>query len=470
MTQIKPAVTTSRTGKWTPYPAYKDSGVEWLGEIPMHWEVKRLRFICRVNPSKIALSYLPTDTQVSFVPMEHIGEDGALSLEEIRTIEQVWQGYTYFRNGDVIIAKITPCFENGKGALCHRLLNGIGFGTTELHVLRANDETDPNFIFYLTRSKPFREIGAAMMYGAAGQQRVPEDFISDFLLGLPSLPEQHAITAFLDHETAKINTLIAKKERLIELLQEKRAALISHAVTKGLDPTVPMKDSGVEWLGEIPMHWEVKRLKFCLDSIEQGWSPTCENRPAEIDEWGVLKVGCVNGIEFNPNENKALPTETQPISELEIKQGDVLVSRANTRELLGSASVVKQVRPHLLLCDKLYRLKIRPDSLNPIYLVLAMGSSIIRFQLERDATGASNSMQNISQSTISNLVFPLADMSEQQAIVDYLDHETAKIDAFISRIRNGIEKLKEYSTALISAAVTGKIDVRETIGNQTEYT
>src|SRR5207253_6072819 len=156
-------------------------------------------------------------------------------------------------------------------------------------------------------------------------QNVSADKYANLPVPIPSLLEQSAIIAFLERETARINTLIAKKERLIDLLQEKRAALISHVVTKGLDPTVPMKDSGVEWLGEIPEHWEVKRLKFCLDSIEQGWSPTCENRPAEIDEWGVLKVGCVNGIEFHPNENKALPAETQPIYELEIKQGDVLV-------------------------------------------------------------------------------------------------------------------------------------------------
>ena len=223
---------------------------------------------------------------------------------------------------------------------------------------------------------------------------------------LPTFPEQLAVAAFLDRETAKINTLIAKKERLIKLLQERRSALISHAVTKGLDPTVKMKDLGVEWLGEIPEHWEVKRLKFCLQMIEQGWSPTCENRPAEMGEWGVLKVGCVNGIEFNQDENKALPKEMKPLPELEIKSGDVLMSRANTRELLGSASMVTPlVRPRLLLCDKLYRLKLLPETVSPVYFVLAMGSSIIRFQLERDATGASNSMQNVSQSTILILLF-----------------------------------------------------------------
>ncbi len=461
MTQTKPTpATTQPVGKWKPYLTYKDSGIEWLGEIPEHWEVKRLKFNCNINP-RPGLQNFPDDLEASFLPMECIGEDGSLLLDRTRTVEQVRQGYTNFQDNDVIVAKITPCFENGKGALCEGLLNGIGFGTTELHVLRANRESQPKYIYYLTKSHSFTEIGAAMMYGSAGQKRVPEEFVKNFPVATPPLTEQCAIAAFLDRETSKINTLISKKEHLIELLQEKRAALISQAVTKGLDANVAMKDSGIEWLGEIPAHWEMKRLKFCLRSIEQGWSPSCENRPAEAEEWGVLKVGCVNGVKFNPDENKALPAELVPLYDFEIKPGDVLISRANTRELLGSTSIVPEVRPHLLLCDKLYRLRLLPEALDATYFVLAMGSSTVRFQLERDATGASNSMQNISQATILNLVFPLPDVAEQQAITAYIGRETAKIDALISRIGEAIEKLKEYSIALISAAVTGKIDVRE---------
>ena len=255
--------------------------MEWLGEIPAHWEMKRLRFICQINPSKTELSYLPMDTQVSFLPMERIGEDGSTSLEEIRTIEQVKQGYTCFRDRDVIVAKIILALRMVRVRYVTELLNGIGFGTTELHVLRAKEETDPNFVFYLTRSEPFKEIGTAMMYGSAGQKRVPEDFINNFQVGFPPITEQHSIATFLDRETARIDNLIEKKERLIELLQEKRAALISHAVTKGLDPTVPVKDLGVEWLGEIPAHWEVKRLKFAA-SIYGGGTPIKK----------ILNIGC----------------------------------------------------------------------------------------------------------------------------------------------------------------------------------
>jgi type I restriction enzyme S subunit len=218
------------------------------------------------------------------------------------------------------------------------------------------------------------------------------------------------------------------------------------------------KDSGVEWLGEIPEHWKTKRVKHCLKLIEQGWSPSCENRIAEDDEWGVLKVGCVNGAEFNPDENKALPADLEPCQELEIKPGDVLMSRANTRELLGSTSVIKSVRPRLLLCDKLYRLKVNVSVVNSDYLVLSLGSTVARFQMERDATGASSSMQNIGQDTVQNLVLPLPDLVEQQAIASFLDRETAKIDALIAKKERLIELLQEKRTAIISHAVTKGLD------------
>ena len=213
----------------------KDSGVEWLREVPEGWIVKRLKYACQVNPSKSELADLSAETQVSFLPMELVGEDGMLSLGETRTIEQVWEGYTYFRDKDVIVAKITPCFENGKGALCNNLFNGIGFGTTELYVLRAKEGICPKYIYYLTKSRPFRALGAAMMHGTAGQQRVPDDFVKDFRLGFPSINEQQAIADFLDRETAKIDALINKIREGIEKLKEYRTALISAAVTGKID-------------------------------------------------------------------------------------------------------------------------------------------------------------------------------------------------------------------------------------------
>jgi type I restriction enzyme S subunit len=244
------------------YPAYKDSGVEWLGEVPEHWEELRLRFAAMLNPSKQESRLIGEKETVSFLPMEAIGEDGSLSLEQEKEVGEFLNGYTYFKEGDVCIAKITPCFENGKGAILRDLKGGIGFGTTELIVARPRTEImTAQFLDYLFRSSTFRSLGEAAMYGAGGQKRVPDSFVRDFASFLPPIAEQSAIATFLDRETAKIDALIAEQQRLIELLQEKRQAVISHTVTKGLNPDAPMKDSGVEWLGEVPEHWGVTRLK-----------------------------------------------------------------------------------------------------------------------------------------------------------------------------------------------------------------
>ncbi|MDD4913432.1 MAG: hypothetical protein PHW13_00165 [Methylococcales bacterium] len=247
---------------YRPYPAYKDSGVEWLGVVPEHWRVKRLRYAAQLNPSIKAELLVDSNAEVSFIPMESIGEDGSLNLEQTRTVADVRNGYSYFENDDVAFAKVTPCFENGKGTLFRNLLGGVGFGTTELTVLRPKDGIDARFLNYLVQSNRFRAFGKGAMTGAGGLKRVPDEFTRNFEAVWPLIEEQRSVSFHLDCETARIDALVSKKTRFIELLREKRQALITHAVTKGLDPNVKMKDSGVEWLGDVPEHWVVCKLSF----------------------------------------------------------------------------------------------------------------------------------------------------------------------------------------------------------------
>ena len=168
------------------YPNYKASGVEWLGDVPVGWEVKRLRFVATLNPSKSELAKLDRGTAVSFLPMEAVGDDGTLALDKEKTIGELETGYTYFRDGDVTMAKITPCYENGKGALMRGLTNGIGFGTTELIVARpVPSQTTGTYLHYLFISPDFRSIGESHMYGAGGQKRVPDAFVRNFATSLP---------------------------------------------------------------------------------------------------------------------------------------------------------------------------------------------------------------------------------------------------------------------------------------------
>ncbi len=214
----------------------KDSGIEWLGEVPVHWEVKRLRFVAELNPSKSEVATLDKEMLVSFLPMDAIGDDGRLNLEREKPIAEVETGYTFFRDGDVTVAKITPCFENGKGAVMRGLTQGIGFGTTELIVARPiASQVSSNYLHSLFTSVVFRKNGEGHMYGAGGQKRVPDDFVRNFEIAFPPLKEQQTIDAFLGSETAKFDTLTAEANRAIALLQEHRSTLISAAVTGKID-------------------------------------------------------------------------------------------------------------------------------------------------------------------------------------------------------------------------------------------
>ena len=439
------------------YPAYKDSGVEWLGEVPAHWVTTSLKYLAELNPKKS--EYQADQLQMcSFIPMEKL-KHGMIELDEERVIADVIGGYTYFEDGDVLQAKVTPCFENKNIAIAHDLTNGIGFGSSEINVLRPF-RVDGNFLYYRLQESAYMSMCIASMIGAGGLKRVPGEVINGFILALPTQNEQTQIARFLDHETARIDALIEEQQRLIELLKEKRQAVISHAVTKGLDPNVPMKDSGVEWLGEVPAPWEVIDLKYVIKNIGQGWSPQCDNFPAEEGEWGVLKVGCVNGGLFNADENKRLPDELEPAPELTINQDEVLVSRANTRELVGSAAVVDKDYPLLMLCDKLYRLRLISDKVIPQFLSFYLGGNVARSQIELSASGASDSMQNISQSAILDLPISLPPYHEQDWIVGALKAKLERSDQLSVEVSEQLSLLQERRSALISAAVTGKIDVR----------
>jgi len=420
---------------------------------------KRLRFLTQrgISPSRHAV--LRGATEATFLAMEAIGEQGSIDTSVVRPVEDVRSGYTMFFEGDVVVAKITPCFENGKGARILGTLNGVGFGTTELHVLSPSDQLDGRYLYYLTVSRPFRQLGEAEMTGAAGQKRVPEDFGRDFRVPILDIARQRAIADFLDAETARIDALIMAKEKLLTILAEKRRALITEAVTRGLDPSAPMRDSGIPWLGEIPAHWKDVRLRFLVDRIEQGWSPQADSREPSDDEWGVLKLSAVSRGKFDPTAAKAMPSELEPRVEYEVNEGDFLLTRANTPSLVGDACFVGATRPMLMLCDLIYRLRLRGDRIHGRYLSYFLVLPIGRTQIEADARGTSNSMVKISQEHIKGWRVPVPPVEEQMAIVEFLDQETAALDEMERATLLTVRLLRERREAVIAAAVTGQLDV-----------
>ena len=316
----------------------------------------------------------------------------------------------------------------------------------------------PDFLRYFIRGSQKNLLLDWRKQGATVES-IEQENLGNSVLPLPPVAEQRHVVSYLDRKTAQIDTLIQKKQALIGLLREQRTALINRAVTKGLDPTMPMRDSGIAWLGEVPEHWNITRFKYLYSNIEQGWSPSCEGRLAEPEEWGVLKVGCVNGQYFNESEHKALPAELDPKPELEVHPGDLLMSRANTRELVGSVSLVGAIRPRLLLCDKLYRIALNPD-VDARFVAHFLSAPATRLQVEQATSGASSSMQNISQEIVSELLIAVPPKNEQAEVANYVGAVSARIEAIISREEALLDRLGAFRTSLISEVVTGKIDVR----------
>ena len=213
----------------------RDSGIPWLGSLPKHWKIQRARFAISANPPAPRLRALKPDDEISFIPMDAVGVQGGLNLDQTRLLADVGGGYTEFQDGDVVVAKITPCFENGKAAIASGLMNGAAYGTTELHILRAGALVEKRFLFYVVTSDTFLKLGESEMYGAGGQKRVPPEFIKNFFVLLPPFGEQTEIANYLDAATAKADLMISKTESAITHLTEYRTALITAATTGKID-------------------------------------------------------------------------------------------------------------------------------------------------------------------------------------------------------------------------------------------
>ncbi|PXW95890.1 type I restriction enzyme S subunit [Sphaerotilus hippei] len=443
------------------YAHYKDSGVEWLGEVPAHWDSLRFsRAILAIKDGTHG-TFARTSDGLPLLSAKNVS-NGLIETTSAESLISVADHDAIVDNGFPVRGDILLTIVGTIGRVCvYPFDHPIAFQRSVCFV-RLSRGYRPTFFFYLIQSKFFQEQLQSRSKSSAQAGIYMGDVCATHLACPPSEIEQDCIATFLDHETTKLDALIAEQRTLIDLLKEKRQAVISHAVTKGLDPRVPMKDSGVEWLGEVPAHWETKRIKHLVESFEQGWSPQCEGYPVESDtEWGVLKVGCVNGGKFRREENKVLPMDIEPIPSLGICAGDLLISRANTRELVGSAAVADQNYSNLLLCDKLYRIKLKQQDCDPQFLGMYLGTASARGRIELSATGASSSMVNIGQSAILEMQLSLPPYGEQLQITSFLREETIRLGALTDEAQTTIALLQERRSALISAAVTGKIDVRQ---------
>ena len=440
------------------YPEYKESGVEWIGAIPKDWQVLKVKHVGSSNPSKTnPKTACLRDTLVVFLPMERVHTDGTIDQELRLPYSQLKNGYTYFEENDVLIAKVTPCFENGKIILVKNLATPVGFGSTEFIVIRPNTQKIfPPFLFYLLYNEPLRSIGKHFMTSAVGLKRVPTKFVENFQIPIPAYQEQTQIVNFLDRKTGQIDELICIKEQNIELLQEKRTVLINQVVTKGLDPNVEMKPSGVEWIGEIPDGWNAVPLTKYLESIIDYRGRTPEK--TESGRFLVTAKNIRNGrIDYKISQEFTSEDEYQRIMTRGIPQiDDVLFT---TEAPLGEVANVDDVS--IALAQRIIKFRPKSDRLNPYFLKYWILSYSFQSELHQYATGST--AQGIKASKLCLLKLNLPPLKEQTQIVNFLDRKTQQIDELISTEQRKIELLKEYRQSLISEAVTGKIDVRDEV-------
>ena len=437
--------------RFRPYPEYKDSGVEWLDQIPSHWNVKRLKFIASINDEVLAET---TDPQYEMTYVDIGGVDqyqGIVNREKYVFETAPSRARRKVREGDVIISTVRTYLR----AIAQieapesNLTVSTGFA-----VIRTGLIFSSRYAAYALRASYFIEKIVANSVGVS-YPAIDASKMSGFSASFPELMEQEAIAAFLDRETAKIDALIEKKERLIELLQEKRTALITQAVTKGLDPTVPMKDSGVEWLGKIPAHWGLKRLKRIVE-FRGGGTPSKDN----LDYWhGDILWVSPKDMKMSvviDTEDKITPQAVRESATKLVPAGAVLLV-VRSGILMHSIPVALSGRK-LTLNQDLKALIPRSDLLPEylFYLISGMQRKLLAEWKKEGATVESLEIDLVAQTPI-----PLPEECEQRSIAAFLDRESAKIDALMSKIREAITSLREYRTALISAAVTGKIDVRE---------
>ena len=444
-----------------PYPAYKPSGVEWLGEVPAHWEVLPNRAIfAEVNEQNFPQEQMLSVTITNGVIRQQELLEGT-SKKDASRLDRA--AYKLVQSGDIAYNKMRA-WQGAIGVSEYR-----GIVSPAYVVQRPLKGTISRYLHYLLRTPAFAKEAERWSYGITSDMWSlrPEHFKMIYAC-VPPLPEQTAIVRFLDHVDRRIQRYIRAKQKLIALLEEQKQAIIHQAVTGQIDvrtgqPYPAYKPSGVKWLGEVPAHWDVSRFKSLVRRIDQGVSPQADNYLAHGTTWGVLKAGCVNRGVFKETEHKRLAPDFVFDPILAVASGDVLVSRASgSPHLVGSVGRVTSLQYKLVLSDKTFR-PIFKQRIDPDFMVLAMNDRCYRQQVEQAISGAEGLANNLPLSSLRAFHFVVPPFDEQRAIVRYLQTLTRELSAAAIQVERKTALLREYRTRLIADVVTGKLDVREDV-------
>ena len=428
------------------YSSYKNSGVEWLGDVPEHWNLKRFCYLFAENKKKniglketnvLSLSY-------GNIKEKKIDDNKGLLPESFETYQIIEPNDIVFRFTDL---------QNDKRSLRSAISKYHGIITSAYIAVKTKQNAD--FYNYLFRAYDLQKVFYSM--GEGMRQSLKMDELNKMPVVLPSEDEQKRIVAFLNTETTRIDNLITKQEKLIELLEEQRKSIISHAVTKGLNPNTPMKDSGVEWLGEVPKHWEVvksKRLFWC-----KGGFAFSSDDFFEEGNYPVIRISNIQDKSISTDKIVYVNSCTKKVfNQFSAYTGDLIFCM--TGASLGKVGLLPKELSFALINQRVGRLDITSYAIKQFvfYLVSSHG---FQTNIRMLGVGLTDNFPNISSDLIGIVDVVLPPLVEQQGIVNHLEIENSKIDTLIEKQNQLIDKLKEYRASIISHAVTGKIDVRE---------
>ncbi|NLN57328.1 MAG: restriction endonuclease subunit S [Gammaproteobacteria bacterium] len=438
--------------KYQRYAEYKDSGVEWLGDIPSHWDMWKLSHAYNEIGSGTTPSTSNEENfegDIAWITTGELRENVILDTKKKvskKTIDQ-FPTLKKYPVGSVAIAMY--------GATIGRLgIFGIEATTNQACcVMTTSNVLNNKYLFYWLQAFKNEII---QLSSGGGQPNINQEKVASLKVSAPLIEDQIQIANFLDHETAKIDSLIEKQQKLIELLKEKRQAVISHAVTKGLNPDVPMKDSGVEWLGKIPSHWKTVFLKMIVD-VRDGTHDTPAYVEPTIKSYPLVTSKDVTSGWIDLSECKHISESDYRsiIKRSKVSKGDILMPMIGT---VGSPVIVKDELEIAIKNLALFRTSDENLKIYNKFLYYFLNSDECNIQFILEGRGG---VQNfVSLGTLRNLQLPYLSLNEQIEIADFLDHETTEIDKLINKVKQQIQLMQERRTALISAAVTGKIDVR----------
>lgn len=445
------------------YERYKDSGVEWLGKVPEHWDELPLKAVASYN-DEVLDDRTADDYELLYVDISSVDATTGISSKEALIYSSApSRARRRVKHGDVIVSTVRTYLR--AIARIHEPEENL-IVSTGFCVVRPRQRLFHGFLGYLVSSNYFVDAVISHSVGVSYPAINASDLVS-IKITLPPIPEQQTIAAFLDRETAKIDALIAEQQRLIDLLKEKRQAVISHAVTKGLNPNAPMKDSGVEWLGEVPEHWGVKKLRH-IAKIVRGASPrpagdpkffSPENFDGNCTPW-------VTVAEITKDLSPYLTEVSEYLTPLGVTQSQFFESGTliftNSGATLG---VPKILAINCCANDGVLVFKDLSHEIKILFAYYFLMTTTERLRTEMKQGGG---QPNLNTDLVKNIGFAVPPISEQSTIVNFLDNENAKLDALTAEAQTAITLLQERRTALISAAVTGKIDVRGFASDSTD--